>query len=107
MSSIRTIVIMVAAVAGFTLATAVPAFAQGAGDCLSTRQIQNAIESGEIQSWPRIKRLARIANDYQEVSDLSVCRIGGRLYYIVNLSSPDGGYEKFAFNAVNGARERL
>lgn len=105
MIRIRTIATMAAA-AIFSLAAVMPAAAQGS-DCLSNQEIQAAIASGEIQSWPRIRRLAQIANDLEEVSDLSVCRIRGRLFYIINLSSPDGGYQKFAFNAVNGAREVL
>ncbi len=64
MTLFRTIVITMAAAAIVSLAAAMPASAQArqrAADCLSDRQIQTAIESGQIQSWPKIKKLAGIS----------------------------------------------
>jgi uncharacterized membrane protein YkoI len=70
--------------------------------CLSDQQIQTEIASGQIQSWPAIKRLARIAN-YQEVSDVRVCLINGVPYYQVNVVSPNGEAKKVMINALDGS----
>jgi uncharacterized membrane protein YkoI len=106
----RTILITMAAAAVFSLAAAMPASAQGrAGDnleCLTDRQIQVAIESGQILSWPKVKRLAGISA-YEEVSDVEVCMIDGVPYYILNVVSPEGEAAKIALNAVDGTEEVL
>ena len=102
----RTILITVAAAAMVSLAAVMPAFAQGNSECLSDRQIQGAIESGQIQSWPKIKNLAGISA-YQEVSDVQVCMIGGVPFYILNVVSPEGEATKIALNAVDGGQEAL
>ncbi len=99
-----------AAAAVFALTPVMPAFAQGgaraAMDCLSDRQIQTAIEGGQILSWPKIKRLAGISA-YEEVSDVQVCMIEGVPHYIVNVISPGGEAAKIALNAVDGTEELL
>ena len=105
MTIFRTILITMAAAASISLAAAMPAFAQGR-ECLSDRQIQTAIESGTIQSWPKIKRLAGISA-YDEVSDVQVCLIEGVPYYMLNVVSPDGEAKKIVLNAVDGTQELL
>jgi hypothetical protein len=106
----RTILITMAAAAVFSLAAILPASAQVRAreqlDCLSDRQIQVAIESGSILSWPKIKRLAGISA-YQEVSDVQVCLIDGVPYYMLNVISPEGEATKIALNAVDGTEEVL
>ena len=106
----RTILITMAAAAVFALTPVMPAFAQGGAraqlDCLSDRQITAAIESGQILSWPKIKRLAGISA-YEEVSDVQVCLIEDVPYYIVNVVSPGGEAAKIALNAVDGSEELL
>ena len=106
----RTIFLTMAAAAIISLAAAMPAFAQGGArdnmECLSDRQIQAAIEDGQIQSWPKIKRLAGISA-YEEVSDVQVCMIDGVPYYILNVVSPEGEAAKIALNAVDGTEEVL
>ena len=106
----RTIHITMAAAAMVSLAAVMPAFAQGGArgnmDCLSDRDIQTAIESGQILSWPRVKRLAGISA-YEEVSDVQVCMIEGVPYYILNVVSPGGEAAKIALNAVDGTEEVL
>jgi hypothetical protein len=74
MTSFRTILIMMAAAASISLAAVIPAQAQAEREksCLSDQQIQSAIESGDIKSWPKIKKLAGISS-YEEVSDVKVC----------------------------------
>ena len=91
-----------------SLAPAMPAFAQARGDmsCLTDREIQAAIESGQILSWPTIKRMAGISA-YEEVSDVRVCLIGGVPAYILNVISPEGEASKIALNAVDGTEETL
>ena len=93
-----------------SLTAVMPAFAQGGArdnmECLSDRQIQAAIEDGQIQSWPKIKRLAGISA-YEEVSDVTVCMIEGVPYYILNVISPEGEAAKIALNAVDGTEEVL
>jgi hypothetical protein len=110
MTCSRTILITVAAAAMVSLAAVMPAFAQdgarGNSECLTDRQIQTAIESGQIQSWPKIKNLAGISA-YQEVSDVQVCMIGGVPFYILNVVSPEGEATKIALNAVDGGEETL
>ena len=106
----RTILITMAAAAVISLAAVMPAFAQGKArstmDCLSDRQIQTAIESGQILSWPKIKKLAGISA-YEEVSDVKVCLIGDVPFYILNVVSPEGEAAKIALNAVDGTQEVL
>lgn len=75
-------------------------------DCLTDRQITAAIESGQILSWPRIKKMAGISA-YEEVSDVQVCMIEGVLFYILNVVSPEGEAAKIALNAVDGTQEVL
>ncbi|MEO6014365.1 MAG: hypothetical protein ABIQ30_12390 [Devosia sp.] len=108
MTSFRTILIMMAAAASVSLAAAVPAHAQAEREksCLSDQQIQSAIESGDIKSWPKIKKMAGISS-YEEVSDVKVCKIGDTLFYILNVVSPEGEATKIVLNAVDGTKEVL
>jgi len=105
----RTILITMAAAAVISLAAVMPASAQGRArgiDCLTDKQITAAIESGQILSWPKIKRLGGIS-DYEEVSDVQVCMIDGVPFYILNVVSPEGEAAKIALNAVDGTQEVL
>jgi hypothetical protein len=106
----RTILITMAAAAMVSLAAVMPAFAQDEGreamECLSDRQIQVAIESGQIMSWPKIKKMAGISA-YEEVSDVQVCMLAGVPFYILNVVSPEGEATKIALNAVDGTEETL
>jgi uncharacterized membrane protein YkoI len=100
----RKLLIILAAVAGASLAAAVPAMAQlaKASNCLSDQQIQTEIASGQIQSWPSIKKLAGISA-YEEVSDVRVCLIDGVPFYQVNIISPNGEAKKVMINALDGS----
>jgi hypothetical protein len=106
----RTIFLSMAAAAMISLAAVMPASAQATGreklDCLSDKQIQAAIEDGNILSWPKIKKLAGISS-YEEVSDVKVCMIEGVPFYILNVVSPEGEATKIALNAVDGTQEVL
>jgi len=106
MTRFRTILITMAAAATLSLGAASSSHAAVLGKnaaCLSDQQIQAAIQSGEIKSWPTIKKMAQISSDYQEVSDVRVCRINGVLYYTVNLVSSYGDAKKIVVNAVDGS----
>ena len=114
----RTILITMAAAAVFSLAAVMPAAAQvrarqqvaerlnQARESLPDRQITAAIESGQILSWPKIKKLAGISA-YEEVSDVQVCMIDEVPFYILNVVSPEGEAAKIALNAVDGTQEVL
>jgi uncharacterized membrane protein YkoI len=105
MKRFRTILITMAAAATLSL-SATSSYAAVLGKnaaCLTDQQIQAAIQSGQIKSWPTIKKMAHISSDYQEVSDVRVCRIDGVLYYTVNLVSSYGDAKKIVVNAVDGS----
>ena len=106
----RTILITMAAAAVFSLAAVMPAAAQvrarGDMDCLTDRQIQAAIESGQILSWPKIKKLAGISA-YEEVSDVQVCMIDEVPFYILNVVSPEGEAATIALKAGVGTADVL
>jgi uncharacterized membrane protein YkoI len=104
MKSFRNLLITLAT-AGLLLAAADPAVAQVTpqrGNCLSDQQIQTEIASGQIQSWPSIKKLAGISA-YEEVSDVRVCLINGVPFYQVNIISPNGEAKKVMINALDGS----
>ena len=106
MTKIRSMVAL--AVLALTLGSAPPAAAAvsptSARDCLDDQQVQAAIASGQIKSWPKIRKLAGISADYQEVSDVRVCMVDGVPYYTVNLVSPEGYASKTFVNAVDGSQ---
>lgn len=105
MTSFRTILIMMAAATTLSLGAVMPAYAASSKDkqCLSDQEIQSAISSGQIKSWPKIKQIARISTDYQEVSDVRVCMINGVPFYTVNLVSSNGEAKKIVVNALDGS----
>jgi uncharacterized membrane protein YkoI len=105
MTFFRTILIMMAAAATLSLGAIMPADAASSKDkqCLSDQEIQGAIASGQIKSWPKIKQIARISTDYQEVSDVRVCMINGVPFYTVNLVSSNGEAKKIVVNALDGS----
>ena len=102
MNILRTILVIAVAAATLSLGAIMPARAQGEMQCLSDTEIQTAIEAGEIQSWPKIKRLAKISA-YEEVSDVQVCLQDGIPYYYVNVVSPGGEATKIVVNAIDGS----
>ncbi len=71
-------------------------------ECLTDDQIQTAIEAGEIQSWPKIKRLAGLTGEYDEVSEVRVRLQDGIPYYYVNVVSSEGEATRIVVNAIDG-----
>ena len=103
MKIVRTLMVMAAAVV-LSSGAAMPAWAaQNPGHCLTAPEVQAAIASGQIKSWPTIKRLAGVAPSYQEVSEVKVCLINGVPFYTVNLVSPNGQATKMVLNAIDGS----
>ncbi|MEP7240414.1 MAG: hypothetical protein ABI697_05975 [Devosia sp.] len=99
----RTLLLALAAAAMLSASAVVPGLAQGTQGCLSDQQIQAAIASGKILSWPKIKRLASLPSGTQELSDVKVCMIDGVPYYTVNVVSQSGEASKIVLNAVDGS----
>lgn len=108
MTRFRTILIMVAAAATLSLGAAMPAFAAPKDrSCLTDQQTRAAIGAGQIQTWPKIRKLGGIPPDYYETSDTPVCQRNGLYYYVVNMASPKGENFKIVLNAVDGTAEVL
>jgi uncharacterized membrane protein YkoI len=104
MTSFRTILIVMAAAASLSLGAIMPADAASKDkQCLSDQEIQSAISSGQIKSWPKVKKMAQIPGEYQEVSDVRVCLINGVPFYTVNLVSSNGEARKIVLNAMDGS----
>lgn len=75
----------------------VPAAAQG-GSCLSNREIQDAIASGEILPVSQALQNAGVDRS-QEVLSVKVCDNGGQLYYIVAVINSYGQAENLTISA--------
>ena len=104
MTSFRTILLVMAAAATLSLGAIMPADAASKDkQCLSDQEIQSAISSGQIKSWPKIKKMAQISGEYQEVSDVRVCLVNGVPFYTVNLVSSNGEARKIVLNAMDGS----
>jgi hypothetical protein len=102
MKTLHTLIALVAAAATLSLGAIGPAQAQADLVCLSEVQIQSAIEAGQIKSWPKIKKLAGISGQYQELSNVEVCLVDGIPYYQVNVVSPSGEVTRLVINALDG-----
>ncbi len=81
---------------------ATPAFASQ-GACLDNRDVQAAIASHQIKTWPAIKAMAGVSENYKEVGAVRVCDEGGEPYYVVNVAGPTGESKQLRLNAVTGA----
>jgi len=91
-------------VAAVMAGVAASAHAQAAGTCVDNRTVQALIASHQIKTWPAIKALAGISDQYKEVSAVRVCEQGGQPYYVVNVAGPSGESEQLVINAVTGSR---
>ena len=67
------------------------------GECLRGRQIQQAIDSGEIMELADAMDAAGI--NEKPLSQPEVCRIGGRAQYRVNIMNSYGEAERIVLNA--------
>ena len=84
-------------------AVAAPAAATAAS-CLDNRAVQALIASHQIKTWPAIKAMANISEQYKEVSAVRVCEQGGQPYYVVNVAGPSGESKQLVLNAVDGSQ---
>lgn len=71
--------------------------AQEDGDCISGRQIQEAINEGEIVDLA--DAMAAEGIDGKPLSQPDVCRTSGRLQYRVNIMNSYGEAERIVLNA--------
>lgn len=78
---------------GFGLATA---GAQAA--CLSKREIQDAVSSGQIKSLDTVLSEAGVGSG-QQVLNVQVCDQNGQLVYVIGVLSPDGQARNLTLNA--------
>jgi hypothetical protein len=78
--------------------------ARAADTCLDNRAVQALIASHQIKTWPAIKALAGISDQYKEVSAVRVCQEDDRPYYVVNVAGPSGESKQLVLNAVDGSK---
>src|ERR1700709_628078 len=83
-------------------ASAAPA--RNVGACMDNRAVQALIASHQIRTWPAIKALAGISEQYKEVSAVGVCRQDGAPSYVVNVAGPAGESKQLVLNAINGSK---
>ena len=102
MKTFGTFIAMMAAAATLSFGAISAAPAQGDLVCLTEGEIQSAIQASEIKCWPKIKKMAGISGQYQELSDVEVCLVDGIPYYQVNVVSPGGDVSRLVINAIDG-----
>jgi hypothetical protein len=83
-------------------AAALPAWAADADACLDNRDVQALIAGHKIKTWPAVKAMAGISEQYKEVSAVRVCELNGAPYYVVNVAGPAGESRQLVLNAVTG-----
>lgn len=88
------LVVLAAVLALALTAGTLPASAQS---CLSNREIQEAISSGQVMS--PYEAVQRAGYDSSDVLDFQLCDQGGRLVYIVQVLSPSGEAQNLVLNA--------
>ena len=71
--------------------------AQEEGDCISGRQIQQAINDGDIIDLADAMQAEGVKA--KPLSQPDVCRIGGRLQYRLNIMNSYGEAERIVLNA--------
>jgi hypothetical protein len=81
-----------------------PLPARAADGCLANRAAQALIAQHKIKTWPTIKALAGISDEYKEVSAVKVCEQDGTPYYVVNVAGPSGVSKQLVLNAIDGSR---
>lgn len=82
---------------------AVPTQAAEGDSCMDNRSVQALIASHRIKTWPAIKAMAGVSDQYKEVSAVRVCELGGAPYYVVNVAGPTGESRQLVLNAVTGS----
>jgi hypothetical protein len=85
-------------------AVAGPPSARAADGCLANRAAQALVAQHKIKTWPTIKALAGVSDQYKEVSAVKVCEQDGTPYYVVNVAGPSGESKQLVLNAIDGSR---
>lgn len=75
-----------------------PALAQG-NNCVSARQAQQAVESGEILELPDAARRAGVDRKYID-NQAQLCDVDGAPHWIVNMMNEYGDSERVVLNAL-------
>ena len=78
--------------------------ARAADACLANPAVQALISEHKIKTWPAIKALAGISDQYKEVSAVKVCQEDGTPYYVVNVAGPSGESKQLVLNAIDGSQ---
>jgi hypothetical protein len=81
-----------------------PLPARAADGCLANRAAQALVAQHKIKTWPTIKALAGVSDQYKEVSAVKVCEQDGTPYYVVNVAGPSGESKQLILNAIDGSR---
>jgi hypothetical protein len=81
-----------------------PTPARAADACLANPAVQALIAEHKIKTWPAIKALAGISDQYKEVSAVKVCQEDGTPYYVVNVAGPSGESKQLVLNAIDGSQ---
>ena len=102
-TSVSNFLLTIAVVSTMLVVAATPGTALAVGRCMDNRAVQAAIAARQIKTWPAIKAMAGISEDYKEVSAVRVCEQGGQPYYVVNVSGPSGESKQLVLNAVDGS----
>ena len=76
---------------------------EAAAGCLSRPAVQALIASRQIKTWPEIKQMAGVSDEYKEVGSVKVCEQRGAPYYVVNVTTPSGDSKRLVLNAVDGS----
>jgi hypothetical protein len=102
-NSVLNLLIAASLASTMLVATAGPSAARDIGGCMDNRAVQAAIAAHQIKTWPAIKAMARVSDQYKEVSAVRVCEQDGQPYYVVNVSGPSGESKQLVLNAVDGS----
>jgi len=87
------------ALALFLAATSVgPVAAQEGDSCLTARQAQQAVESGEILELPDAARRAGVKQKYID-NQAQLCDVDGSPHWIVNMMNESGDSTRVVLNA--------
>ena len=81
-----------------------PGAARAADACLDNRAVQALIASHQIKTWPAIKALAGISDQYKEVCGEGFAKKTTGAYYVVNVAGPSGESKQLVLNAVDGSK---
>lgn len=85
--------------APLSLGPAGPSFAQGSeGKCVTAKQAQVAVESGEILELPDAARRAGVDQKFID-SQARLCDVNGSPHWIVNVMNESGDSERVVLNA--------